>query len=329
MTDLSRIDFSRCELPPWQDVRYSVHYIPNIIHPVHIRNGGIGSIAVRGPDRGAPWRIGTREVTATFEELEKLKSICANVDAFIASELKRMEEETLPPWRECAKTEALANKSCSEWAWLDHGKWTQWYSSWHVFGGGEARFRTRAPKPDPKKEQSGVEKFESLGTVKHGGCVTVQHVAGCNEFFFRPSPGYEYAVKLEQVASPKPEPKMPRVKPPDGWRWVHRQNKWYLEGIDDGETVLWKVPQDKSNRDATLACVAAYDNLNNESPVVFASQWEYGPSTRCDRSVLCIKLTASIPILPFGEKNPQALASHELRRKLKIGSEFILVEVSK
>jgi hypothetical protein len=105
MADLSKIDFTKCVLPMWMTMKWDVKFISGITHPIHIRNG-IGAIAVRAKSQGSPWRIGTRELTASFDELDQLHEMCAQVDAFIERELKRIAEESLPPWRECELEEA-------------------------------------------------------------------------------------------------------------------------------------------------------------------------------------------------------------------------------
>jgi hypothetical protein len=185
MTDYSKIDFSKCKLPMWRAYQAKVDLWYGEVH-VHANNGWIARKIERGWDVGVP--------VCTFEQIDELKAICAKVDEFIASELKRIEEESLPPWRDCSREEAqeYKNKFSGDCDWCP----IDTYRGQHP----PYKFHTRAPKP---------------------------------------------------------EQKIPSVKAPEGWEWATVGNRTLC--IDRGNNSDAYVPDNKSKRDAMLACVAAYD----------------------------------------------------------------------
>lgn len=165
MTDLSKIDFSKCELPRW---RGKVLRVDRVIEGIHIDTSdrfGTVHVAVKvlpgfhHPNENQ-W---IAQHPATFTELDDLSDICAKVDAFIESELKRIEEEKLPPWRDCTLDEAMANPECSEACVKMNRCATDTLEQWTTYhkkriercigmSADKYKCRTRAPKPEPKKE---------------------------------------------------------------------------------------------------------------------------------------------------------------------------------
>lgn len=89
--------------------------------------------------------------------LEYVQHVLKNieqVDAFIVAELKRIKEESLPPWRECTLEEALEYPDVSKYQYITpYGTFEPWTPIARRQGSpvGTYRYRTRAPKQEPKR----------------------------------------------------------------------------------------------------------------------------------------------------------------------------------
>jgi hypothetical protein len=267
MKDLSKIDWTKCELPMWQTMKFDVKYITGINHPIHIRNHGIGAVAVRGASDGSKWRIGTRELTASFTELDDLKAICAKVDAFIETEMRRgVSKITIEG------TENIV-MFADEWS-LERDI------------SGYERLVAEKAAPGFAKPEEALPPWRD--------CTLEEAMANpeCSEFIWISSSdvaktswlpigyrkgeftGGSYGYRTH---APKAEAKMPTVKAPDGWRWERSKYPldnpgWHLRSDHCGGKGLFRhVPHDKSERDAMLACVAAYDDADGAAHIKWDS----------------------------------------------------------
>jgi hypothetical protein len=109
------------------------------------------------------WRV--RNLDASVRAfVEHLLECTKLVDAFIESELKRLADEALPPWRACSKEEASAHPERCE---IFIGQWFPCNGKNipdYRHRNGDS-FRTRAPKAEPRHvsvvtvEVDGVRKF--------------------------------------------------------------------------------------------------------------------------------------------------------------------------
>lgn len=176
MSDLSKIDWSRCEIGILSE-RMSNGDLRSIrIRPVWdephrnpvLKLGEPGSSVAALTGNG--WQMLEGAVLMTIDQVEFVLRYMKHVAAFIESELKRMAEEALPPWRECALEEAMANPECSECKISEPPVWSGWFPArwinWLHCDAGElktkARFHTRAPKAALKRrkitgEQAAIE----------------------------------------------------------------------------------------------------------------------------------------------------------------------------
>lgn len=300
MTDLSTIDFSKLKLPDWQ-VRglcaESNH------GRVFMRTQAGCTVAAR--DINGQWTVMHQD--ATFAELRALESICSQVDSFIVSERKRIEEEKLPPWRECTMDEALANPECSEW--LDDEKDND--GDWHTMSELEERdvwyrYRTRAPKTEvvrreferlrglvPNTEEIGILQGLLVHTPKPPVPTaeeqtrvdeTIAEVTGCKRQVDRirvEAISYRTPQQMaEFVTSEKANliPNLPKVRAPEGleWQLVNGCGFQAVKLVDAGSGVcdsknIFDMPRNKLERDAMLTCVAAYDLEHGEAPTVVVS----------------------------------------------------------
>jgi hypothetical protein len=88
MTDLSTIDFTKLELSYWNSMTLKATLTQGW---VHLRSVAHGSIATR--DLVGTWKVTNQCPDSAFVQLDELKAICAQVDAFIEIELKRLSNE--------------------------------------------------------------------------------------------------------------------------------------------------------------------------------------------------------------------------------------------
>lgn len=243
MTDLNKIDFSKINPLKWKGRELVAR--PSVDGCIMIV-GENGWIASRVENQ---WSFAGNQ-TVSFAALDELKAICAKVDAFIEEELMRIAEAEMPPWRGCTREEAQEYQFTAHYGGKD-----DWRPIGAISNGlvGTYEFRTRAPKPEAKVRPE----FERLrGIIPNEAEVGILHSL------------------LAHVAKPKPEPKMPTVRAPTGWRWERSQYPldnpgWHLRSNHFGDNVLFRrVPHDKSERYALLACVAAYDEQSAETTII-------------------------------------------------------------
>lgn len=143
MTDLSKIDFSRCELPKWFGYNLRIAATGNGV------TVSADTMQLLAKTIGSVWRMNSFSHLSESEIGELFKT-AATVDRFIESELAKQAE---PKWRPCSKEFALANPGCSLAANMNlNGSWSDWeqVGHWSYWGpDSEYRFQTTAPEPEP------------------------------------------------------------------------------------------------------------------------------------------------------------------------------------
>lgn len=267
MTDISKIDFSKCKLRCCMTAEFSAK--TNLsVEAVFIRDRRLSILAVKNTGDG--WRVRFSS-QPLVEEVFELPAICSLVDEFIAAALKRTAEEE-PSWRVCPLDEAMSHPGCSEWRYGD-----RWKPTSEMIGNGNAAgysYRTRAPKADAKvslfKIGDKVRVADQLDKRDFTGCSRVPGAVGVVEsesnshglcYGVRHTPGILgwYDPDELTIDEPKPESKIPSVTAPDGYRWTLNQfdGKWLIAPESEGH--LYSVPGTRCERDAMLACVVAYD----------------------------------------------------------------------
>lgn len=123
--DISRIDFSKCKLPNWRNYQM-VAIIPSGCKMVHIKpmRGFFAGATVAALETGERWVFCDLD-NSSWGDVELLKAITDQVDAFIASELARLATEDEAknwvdvPWQD---VEWLTGKGCKvQFRNVDHG----------------------------------------------------------------------------------------------------------------------------------------------------------------------------------------------------------------
>jgi hypothetical protein len=145
IVDYSKIDFSNCKLPRYENCGM---FAVNDGLGVQIQMGDSSKLTVATwckSDSMHRWRVihVDSSVRAFIEHLLECTKL---VDAFITSELKRIAEEALPPWRECSEEEAQGYRFLQK-----DGTWSMLYPMGNHGGSVIVSYRyfTRAPKAEP------------------------------------------------------------------------------------------------------------------------------------------------------------------------------------
>ena len=160
MTDLSKIDWSKCESRLWSEQMVNGELRSTRIRPVWdafhrnpiLKLGEPGSSVAALTGYG--WQLIEGAVLMTIDQVEFALRYMKQVDAFVEQELKRMDAERCGVtmleigWYACSLEEATANADCSQFRYGE-----LWLPMKERVGNGNAagyRYRTRAQKAEPK-----------------------------------------------------------------------------------------------------------------------------------------------------------------------------------
>jgi hypothetical protein len=288
MTDLSKLDFSKCHLPDWNGLQLRAAWVHGC--NLHIRDGEdylkevYGAIACYHFDK-KEWRVTHQVPESDFEQLDELKAICAQVDAFIAAELKRVERANV----KLSNGYELLQNHVDDYraAILQSGSMYAWIvtDEWHIASVTRSR------------------NYEVLAAITEADAL------------MKPELPWRECPKAEA----KVEAKIPMVKPPEGTEWVLWGGKKEL--AISGKDLWHYAPEDKQHRDAMLACVAAFDEQQGQAPLVWVKEFQRVLSVNDDKSDFRLKLQREQVRLYSDDEASAFIAAFER------GAKFVLVEV--
>jgi hypothetical protein len=89
MTDLSRIDFSKCELPEWKRLSLQAVYQQGSLR-IRDNTGRLVAVSENGD-----WVLLLYGICPTFRELDELRELIKLVDAFIVTELAKPQRRKI------------------------------------------------------------------------------------------------------------------------------------------------------------------------------------------------------------------------------------------